>query len=58
MGLPLRNATADSLFMRLAKETRNRISFTQVTLLSLGIADHICGDIVMTLANSNSPAAG
>jgi hypothetical protein len=48
----------DSQPKRSAMNSWNRFSFAQVTLRTLGVADHICRDLALTLANSNSPAAG
>jgi hypothetical protein len=48
----------DSLPKRSAKDCWNRSSFAQVTSRTLGVADHICRDLALTLANSDSPAAG
>ncbi|MGA8585524.1 MAG: hypothetical protein WB715_17115 [Roseiarcus sp.] len=49
---------SDSQPKRLAMNSWNRFSFAQVTFGTLGVADHICRDLALTLANSNSPAAG
>jgi hypothetical protein len=51
-------STNDSQPKRSAMNSWNRFSFAQVTSRTLGIADHICRDLALTLANSNSPAAG
>jgi hypothetical protein len=48
----------DSQPKRSAMNSWNRFSFAQVTSGTLWVADHICRDLALTLANSNSPAAG
>lgn len=55
---PREDSMNDSQPKRSAMNSWNRFSFAQVTLGTLGVADHICRDLALTLANSNSPAAG